>query len=46
MKGKFSKNINLLRNHKGDEAETCHARVGHYSRSDKKSGCYGNLQFP
>ena len=48
MKGKFSKNIKnlLLRNHKGDEAETCHTCVGHYSRSDKNSGCYGNLKFP
>ena len=40
-----------LRNHMGDEAETWHTYLGHYSlhklcflfRSDKNSGCYGNL---
>ena len=43
----------LLRNHIGDEAETWHTCLGHYPlqkfrflfRSDKNSGCYGNLQF-
>ena len=32
MKGKFLKNIkkNLLRNHKGDEAETVHTCLGHW----------------
>ena len=45
----------LLRNHKGDEAETWHTCLGHEPlqklcflfRSDKNSdsGCYGNLKF-
>ena len=43
--------ILLLRNRKGDEAETWHTCIGHYPlqklcllfRSDKNSGCYGNL---
>ena len=47
---KMFKNL-LLRNHKGDEAETWHTCIGHFSlqklcflfRSDKNSGCYGNL---
>ena len=45
---------NLLRNHIEDEAETWHTCLGHYPvrklyflfRSDKNSGCYGNLKFP
>ena len=45
--------INLLRNHIRDEAETWHTCLVHYSlqklcflfRSDKTSGCYGNLKF-
>ena len=56
-KGKFSKKIFklfLLRNHKEDEAETSHTCIGHsllqtvcfLLRSDKNSGCYGNLKFP
>ena len=45
----------LLRNHKGDEAETWHTCFKDISlykscvflfRSDKNSGCYGNLKFP
>ena len=44
---------NLLRKHIGDEAETWHTCLGHYPlqklcflfRSDKNSGCYGNLKF-
>ena len=44
----------LLRNHMEDEAETWHTCLGHYHlqklcflfRSDKNSGCYGNLKFP
>ena len=44
---------NLLRNHIEDEAETWHICLGHYLlqklcflfRSDKNSGCYGNLNF-
>ena len=44
----------LLRNHKEDEAETCYSCLEHYPlrklcflfRSDKNSGCYGNLKFP
>ena len=47
---KMFKNL-LLRNHKGDEAETWHTCLGHYPlynlcflfRSVKDSGCYGNL---
>ena len=47
---KMFKNL-LLRNHKGDEAETWHTYLGHKPlyklcflfRSDKNSGCYGNL---
>ena len=47
---KMFKNL-LLRNHKGDEAETCHTCLGHWPLyklcflifSDKNSGCYGNL---
>ena len=43
----------LLRNHKEDEAETWHNCKGHcllqklcfLLRSDKNSGCYGNLSF-
>ena len=50
---KMFKNL-LLRNHKVDEAETWHTCLGHYPlqklyylfRSDKNSGCYGNLKFP
>ena len=51
---KMFKNL-LLRNHKEDEAETWHTCLGHYPlqklcfflfRSDKNSGCYGNLKFP
>ena len=53
-KGKFSTKkikILLLRNHKEDEAETWHTSKGHCPlqklcflfRSDKNSGCYGNL---
>ena len=42
---------NLLRNHKGYEAETWHTCLGHWPLyklcflflSDKNSGCYGNL---
>ena len=42
---------NLLRNHIGDEAETWHTFLRHKPlhklcflfRSDKNSGCYGNL---
>ena len=42
---------NLLRNHIGDEAETWHTCLRHKPlqklcflfRSDKNSGCYGNL---
>ena len=45
---------NLLRNHKEDEVKTWHTCSGHYPlqklcflfRSDKNSGCYGNLKFP
>ena len=44
----------LLRNYKGDEAETWHTCLGHQPlqklgflfRSDKNSGSYGNLKFP
>ena len=53
LKGKFSKifNILLLRNRKEDVAETWHTCIGHCPlqklcllfRSDKNSGCYGNL---
>ena len=54
IKGKFSKKkikILLLRNRKEDEAETWHTCIGHcllqklcfLFRSDKNSGCYGNL---
>ena len=47
---KMLKNL-LLRNHKEDEAKTWHTCLGHYPlqkfcfsfRSDKNSGCYGNL---
>ena len=47
---KMFKNL-LLRNHIGDEAETWHTCLGHWPlhklcfsfRSDKNSGCYGNL---
>ena len=45
---KMFKNL-LLRNHKGDEAETWHTCLGNYPllcflfRLDKNSGCYGNL---
>ena len=47
---KMFKNL-LLRNHMGDEAETWHTCLGHWPlhkfcflfRSDKNSGCYGNL---
>ena len=47
---KMFKNL-LLRNHKGDEAETWHTCLGHKPlqklcfllQSDKNSGCYGNL---
>ena len=50
---KMFKNL-LLRNHIEDEAETWHTFLGLYPlqklcflfRSDKNSGCYGNLQFP
>ena len=50
---KMFKNL-LLRNHKEDETETWHTCLGHYPlpklcflyRSDKNSGCYGNLKFP
>ena len=49
---KMFKNL-LLRNHKEDEAKTWHTCLGHYPlqklcflfRSDKNSGCYGNLSF-
>ena len=49
---KMFKNL-LLRNHKGDEVETWHTCLGHKPlqksyflfRSDKNSGCYGNLKF-
>ena len=49
---KMFKNL-LLRNHIGDEAETWHTWLGHNPlqklcflfRSDKNSGCYGNLEF-
>ena len=56
-KGQFSlktfKNL-LLRNDMEDEAETWHTCQAHYPlqklcflfRSDKNSGCYGNLLFP
>ena len=46
---------NLLRNHMEDEAETWQSCfLGHYLlqklcflfRSNKNSGCYGNLKFP
>ena len=49
----FFKNL-LLRNHTEDEVETWHTCLGHYPlqnlcfflfRSDKNSGCYGNLKF-
>ena len=47
---KMFKNL-LLRNHKGDGAETWHTCFGHKPlqklcfifRTDKNSGCYGNL---
>ena len=47
---KMFKNL-LLRNHIGDEAETWYTCLGHkllqnyvfLFRSDKNSGCYGNL---
>ena len=50
---KMFKNL-LFRNRMEDEAETWHACLGHYLlqklcflfRSDKNSGCYGNLNFP
>ena len=43
----------LLKNRKEDEAETWHTYIGHCPlqmlcflfRSDKNSGCYGNLKF-
>ena len=49
---KMFKNL-LLRNHKENEAETWHTCLGHYPlqklcflfRSDKNSGCYGNLDL-
>ena len=50
---KMFKNL-LLRNHMEDEAESWHTCLGHYPlqklclflyRSDKNSGCYGNLSF-
>ena len=49
---KMFKNL-LLGNHMGDEAETWHTCFGQYPlqnlcflfRSDKNSGCYGNLIF-
>ena len=45
--------ILLLKNRKEDEAETWHTYIGHcllqilcfLFRSDKNSGCYGNLKF-
>ena len=45
---------NLLRNHLEDEGETRNTCLGHYPlqkecflfRSDKNSGCFGNLKFP
>ena len=53
---KMFKNL-LLKNHMEVEAETWHTCLGHYLeyllqklcflfRSDKNSGCYGNLNFP
>ena len=50
---KTFKNL-LLRNHMEDVVETWHTCLGHYPlqdlfflfRSDKNSGCYGNLKFP
>ena len=51
---KMFKNL-LLRNYIEDEVETWHTCKGHYLlqklcfflfRSDKNSGCYGNLKFP
>ena len=47
---KIVKNL-LLRNHILDEVDTWHTCLGHYPlhklcfifRSDKNSGCYGNL---
>ena len=50
---KMFKNL-LLRNDKGDEAETWHTCLGQYPlqklcflfQSDKLSGCYGNCKFP
>ena len=50
---KMFKNL-LFRNHKEDEAETWHTYLEHFPlqklcflfRSDKSSGCYGNLKFP
>ena len=50
---KMFKNL-LLRNHLEDEGETWHTCLEHYPlqklcflfRSDKNSGCYGNLKFP
>ena len=49
---KMLKNL-LLRNHMEDEAQTWHTILGYYHlqklcflfRSDKNSGCYGNLKF-
>ena len=56
-KGQFFKKMfkNLvLRKHMEDEAETWHTCLGYYPlqkicflfRSDKNSGCFGNLKFP
>ena len=44
----------VLRKHMEDETETWHTCLGYYPlqkicflfRSDKNSGCYGNLKFP
>ena len=52
VKGIFLKkylNDLLLRNHKGDEDETWHTCLYINCvlfRSDKNSGCYGNLYLP
>ena len=43
--------VKMFKNHKGDEADTWHTCLGHKPlqnlyflfRSDKNSGCYGNL---
>ena len=50
---KMFKNL-LLRNHMENEADTLHTCIEHHPlqklcflfRSDKNSGCYGNLKFP